>query len=202
MATARQALREKIIDRLYRGKEKIRGTTDGAGSSSTVVDSALIQGMFEVNDYLGAYIWLSSGSADEETSKIIAFDRTTGTFTMSPVYGASSGSSVTYEIHYDLHPERVNEAIVWAIEFGTSEALSSPTADGNSTTLEVEVVVEGALSFCKKAIARQTFARDPSKPKTGEQIAALLQQAMQHEANWLQGLELLGYVPYVGLRRG
>ena len=201
MATARQILREKIVDRLYRGKEIIRGTTTSAGNTSSVIDTALIQGMFEVNDYLGAYIWLSSGSADEEASKIIAFDRTTGDFTMSPIYSATVGSGVTYEIHYDLHPARVNESIIWSIEFGTSEALSAPTADASTTTLESEVVIEGALSFCKKAIARQTMARDPARPKTDDEIEKLLKQAQQHEANWLGGLELLGYSPYVGLKR-
>lgn len=201
MATARQALREKVIDRLYSAHEIIRGTTTAAGSTSTLVDTDLIQGMFEINDYLGAYIWMSSGAADEESSKIIAFDRVTGTFTLSPVFASASGDVSTYEIHYDLAPERVNEGIIWAIEFGTSNALSGPSADATTNTLEAEVVVEGALSFCKKAIARQTLARDPSKPKSDAQISQLLKQAQEHEANWLAGLELLGYNPYVGFKR-
>lgn len=201
MATARQALREKVIDRLYRGHEIIRGTTTAAGSASTLVDTDLVQGMFEVNEYLGAYIWMSSGGADEESSKIIAFDRTTGTFTLSPVLTGASGDVSTYEIHYDLTPERVNEGIIWSIEFGTSGALSGPSADATTNTLEAEVVVEGALLFCKKAIARQTMARDPAKAKTQDEIEKLLKQAQQHEANWLGGLELLGYTPYVGFKR-
>ncbi len=200
MAT-RQAIREKIVDRLYRGHEIVRGTTTSAGDSSSVIDTALIQGMFEVTDYIGAYIWLSSGSADEEGSKIISFDRTAGDFTVSPVYSATVGTGVTYEIHYDLHPARVNEAIVWAIEYGSSQALSAPTADASSTTLETEVVVEGALSFCKMAIARQTGARDPATPKSDLQTSLLLKQAKEHEANWLAGLELVGYTPYVGTTR-
>ncbi len=201
MANARQVIRETIVDRLYRGHEIIRGTTDGAGSTSTLVDSALIQGMFEVNDYLGAYIWMSAGTGDESSGKVVAFDRATGTFTLSPVLGGASGSGSTYEIHYDLAPERVNDAIIWSIEFGTSNALSGPSADATTNTLELEVVVEGALSYCKKAIARQTQARDPSRPKTENQIEKLLKQAQQHEANWLEGLALLGYNPYVGFKR-
>ncbi len=203
MSVARQAIREKIIQRLYAGKDIVLSTTTSAGSTSTVVDIQLIRGMFEANDYIGAYVWISSGAtADEESSKIIAFDRVTGTFTMSPVYTGISGTSSTYEIHYDLAPARVNEAIVYAVEVGTRKALAMTDAtDAGTTTLDSETVIEGALAFCKFAIADQTEARDPATRQSDIDTEELLRQAVIHEANWLRGLSLAGYRPAVVSQR-
>jgi hypothetical protein len=197
---ARQAIREKVVDRLYSGYEVVRSTATG-GSTSTIVDTALISGIFEANDFIGAYVWISGGSGapDEEFSKIISFDRTDGTLTVSPVFTAGVVSTDTYEIHYQLHPARVNEGIVWAVEVGTRNALSGPTTDAGTTTLELEVIVEGTLSYCKRAIASQTRARDPALPMLPDEKSDLLAQALEHEINWLNGLALIGFAPFVGV---
>lgn len=272
MATTRQALREKIVDRLYSGYEIVLSTTSTTGSTSTLTDSALIQGMFEENDYIGAYIYFSGGSTDSaadtneapfsvgdttltvddgskftdgdletiliesellsitavagnnltvirgfrgttdaehatntdiyfsedmQSSQIVAFDRTAGTFTISPAVTVATGTGTTYEIHYDLHPERVIEAIKWAIEAGTNGSLSTPGTDAGTTTLEAEVVVEGALAYCKRAIANQTSSRDPAPIKSEEDKLDFLQQAIEHEANWLEGCKICGFNPWV-----
>lgn len=196
MSTTRQALREAIIDRLYADKEIIRSTATG-GSTSTVVDTALIRGMVEATDLIGAYIWLSAGNADEEESQIIAFDRVTGTCTMSPVYVGGAVSTDSYEIHYDIRPTKVNDAIIWAVELGSRNALTGPTADAGTTTLEKNVVVEGALSYCKKAIAGQSASRDPLVPISSFRRGLLLAEAAEHEVNWLRGLERAGFIPFV-----
>ena len=194
MAT-RQAIREAIIDRLYADKGLIRSTSTG-GSTSTVIDTALISGIVEATDLIGAYIWISAGNADEEQSKIIAYDRATGTCTMSPIYSGAV-STDSYEIHYDLRPNKVNNAIIWAIEIGTRNSLTAPTADASSTTLETNVVVEGALAYCKKAIASQTLSRDPSTPISNFRRGMLLAEAAEHEVGWLRGLSRAGFTPFV-----
>ena len=86
---------------------------------------------------------------------------------------------------------------MWSIEVGSRNALTSPTADANSTTLETNVVVEGALAYCKKAIAGQTISRDPAVPVSNFRRGLLLAEAAEHEVNWLRGLERLGFVPFV-----
>lgn len=197
MAT-RQAIREAVVDRLYSDKEIIRGTATG-GDASTVVDIALIRGIVEATDLIGAYVWISGGGAapDEEQSMIIAFDRATGTLTISPDFTDSVVSTDTYEIHYDLRPNKVNNAIVWSVEVGTRNALTGPTSDAGTVTLETNVIVEGALAYCKKAIAGQALSRDPSTPIPVFRRAMLLAEAAEHEVNWLRGLERAGFVPFV-----
>lgn len=201
MAMTRQALRELVAERLYAGYEIVLCTATG-GTNSTIVDTALIQGMFEENDYIGAYVYISSGGAapEDESSKIVAFDRATGTLTVSPAW---SGATVvvntdTYEIHYDLHPERMNDGLVWAVEVGTNGALTAPVTDSTSTTFEAGVVVEGALAYCKRAIANQTRSRDPASIRTDEEKLELFRQALEHEANWLEGCRTAGFSPWVG----
>ena len=198
MSTTRQALREAIIDRLYADKEIIRSTATG-GSTSTVIDTSLIRGIVEATDLIGAYVWISGGTGapDEEQSMIIAFDRATGTLTISPVVTAAVAVSDTYEIHYDLRANKVNEAIVWSIEVGSRNALTGPTADAGTTTLEANVVVEGALSYCKKAIAGQRLSRDPAVPISNFRRGTLLAEAAEHEINWIRGLERAGFIPFV-----
>lgn len=202
MATARQAIRETVIDRLYAGYGKVRGTTDGAGDTSSLIDgAALKQAIFKVNDLIGAYIWMSSGTADEEVSKIIAFDRTLGDCTLSPVLTAATGSGSTYEIHYEISPVRVNDAIIWAVELGTNGSLTGPTADATTTTLEKEIVVQGALGYIKKAIARQTTSRDPQYFREPIDKAKYLKDAEMHLQNWRRGLMKAGFNTWVGRRK-
>ena len=202
MATTRQAIREIIVDRLYAGKEICRGTTTSAGDTSSLIDTALIKAIFKENDLIGAYVWISSGAtADEELSKIIAYDRTLGDCTLSPVLTGASGSGSTYEIHYEISPARVNKAIVWAVEIGSKGALAGPTTDAGTTTLEAEIVVQGALGYLKQAIARQTPARDPAHKKTKIDKAKYLKDANTHLQNWRRGLLRAGFNTWVGRRK-
>ncbi len=273
MAVTRQAIREKIVDRLYAGKAIVRSTTTTVGTTSTLIDTQLISGMFQATDFIGAYVLMSGGktdstsltdedpfaaadvtltvddgtdfavgqfividtewleitgiasndltvvrgilgttdashannsiiyiSTDMQSSKIIAYDRATGgTFTFSPVFRSAvdTANTATYEIHYDLHPFRVNEAITYSIEVGTRNALTAPDTDAETTTLDVETVVEGGLAYCKNAIADQTEARDPAASHSDIDIQELRRQAVIHEANWLRGLGLAGYRPAI-----
>lgn len=275
MAVAREVIREKVVDQLYAGKDIVRSTTTSAGTASLLTDTQLKKGMFEANDYIGAYVLFSSGNTDSDSNvavddpltagattinvtdgsdfaadeyisiesewisvtsinvnaltvirgilgttaaahasspdiyqtcdmqaaKIIAFDRVDGKFTLSPAFRSTIDTSADYEIHYDLHPFRVNEAITWAIEVGTRNALTAPDTDAETTTLDVETVVEGALAFCKFAIADQTEARDPAARQSDINKEELRRQAVIHETNWLRGLSLAGYRPFVVSQR-
>ena len=276
MATTREVIREKVIDQLYAGKGIVRSTTTSVGTTSTLIDTQLVSGMFEMTDFIGAYVLFSSGKTDSTTNinetgpfsqgdttltvisgtpftvgnyiqiedeflevtniaandltvvrgilgttdvqhtddtdvfistdmqaaKIIAYDRVTGgTLTLSPVLRSVSDTGADYEIHYDLHPFRVEEAIVWAIEVGTRNALTAPTTDIGTTTLDVETIVEGALSYCKFAIADQTDARDPASTQSNIDKEEFRKQAVIHETNWIRGLSLAGYRPFIVSQR-
>lgn len=274
MAVEREVIREKIVDQLYANKDIVRSTTTSAGTASVLTDIQLKKGMFEANDFIGAYLLFSSGNTDSgsnvtdnplssgattvnvtsggdfaadeyisidsewmsvtsistneltvvrailgttaashtqdtdvyqtcdmQAAKIIAYDRVDGKFTLSPDFRSTIDNSADYEIHYDLHPFRVNEAIIWAIEVGSRNALSAPDTDAETTTLDVETIVEGALSFCKFAIANQTEARDPAAIQPDVDKAELMRQAVIHESNWLRGMSLAGYRPFVVARR-
>jgi len=201
MSKTRAEIRIKIVDRLYSGYEIVRSTATGGGTNY-ITDTALIQGMFEENDYVGAYVYISGGSGapQYESNQIIAFDRAAGTLTVLYVWtGASSvANNDTYEIHYDLHPERVNEALNWAIGVGTNEALAlTADDDTGTTTLEPDVIVEGALAYCKRAIANQSSERDPAPIKTEEDKLMFLQEAIEHENNWIEGMRMCGFEPWV-----
>ncbi len=140
-------------------------------------------------------------TTDMQASKIIAFDRVAGKFALSPALRSTPDNSADYEIHYDLHPFRVNAAITWAIEVGSRNALTAPDADAETTTLDVETVVEGVLAYCKFAIADQTEARDPAARQSDVDKEELRRQAVIHETNWLRGLSLAGYRPFIVSQR-
>jgi hypothetical protein len=73
------------------------GTTTGAGSSTTVVDTAL---KAKQNDWINleAYDLITSGTYDTEERKISSLDNTSGTLTVL-AHGGTIAGSVTYEVH-------------------------------------------------------------------------------------------------------
>jgi hypothetical protein len=87
------------------------GTTTAAGSTSTVVDSSQIVSILTTNAWQGGWLKMTSGDASGQVSRIASYAIASGTFTVSPVFSAASGSGKTYELYRDLGPTDLDEAI-------------------------------------------------------------------------------------------
>ena len=183
-------LRQEFAERLYGTEDILTGTATG-GSTTTVVDTALISSMLGTSNYIGAWIRIydaANAVPEDEVRKVSAFDGATGTLTSDPVWSAAVASTDKYEIHYALHPDRLEEALSRACEVGSKRALAaidfSSDPDGNGTAYNKDILYEGALMYVKRGLARRV---------SGPNREGLRNQANDHEANWHRGLILLGY---------
>lgn len=91
------------------------GTTTGAGSATTVVDTALCA---KYNDWItdNAYdfvVDMTSDTYNEQERKITSLDNTTGTLTVL-AHGGALGSGATYEVHRLFTPSEKRIALVAA----------------------------------------------------------------------------------------
>lgn len=94
------------------GADREGRTTTGAGSTTTVVSSAVIGR--QVDFYRGKYLLMTSGTASGEWRTITDFTSSSGTFTIAPALSAGSGSGSTFEI-YTLAPHLATIAVNRAI---------------------------------------------------------------------------------------
>ena len=87
-------------------------TTTSSGSTTTVVDTAL---MAKENDWIGdeCYDRITSGTYDEEEHKISSLDNSSGTLTVL-AHGGTIASSVTYEVHRLFNASEKRRALVHA----------------------------------------------------------------------------------------
>jgi hypothetical protein len=125
MAT-RQAIREKIHDRLYAANITFRRLRNGPDASTlteftattSITDTALREVAAFPNDFFGAWIRLmyfdNSGTPalQEIVSRIHQFAPETGKLTFSPTIGTVNGTAATVDGHYeiwpDIHPDAVD----------------------------------------------------------------------------------------------
>ena len=112
--TTKKLLRQYVSERIgdYRSL-----TTSGSGSTTTVVDTSL-KNYSETDDaFRGWYVLITSGSAAGEIRRVkgsSGYTASTGTLTVVLAFGASIGSSITYELHrYD--PTEIHSSISQAI---------------------------------------------------------------------------------------
>ncbi len=89
------------------------GTTTGAGSSTTVVDTAL---KAKANDWItdDAYDHITSATCLDEERKIPALDNTTGTLTVLAHSGTGPGISATYRVHRLFNASDKRIALIYA----------------------------------------------------------------------------------------
>ena len=203
MPTAKRSLlRQELCQRLYPTEDVLVSSAplDAAGTTSTLIDAVdLISTMLSNNNLVGAWLLITKHSTavapEGEARRIISYNAATGTVTVDPAFTAApqtGANSVTeYEIHYAINPERINEAISWALTVGTNWAYpdfstaSWVAADDTALAIpDKDIVIEGALFRIKQTLARRA---------KGELRQEITQQAEAHRQAYYRGLELLGY---------
>jgi len=89
----------------------VSGTTTAAGDTDTVVASAFISTRLPARWYEGWFCLLNSGSASGQEREVSAYDPSVGEFTVSPVYGAASGSGTTFDLYAEAPSSWWNERL-------------------------------------------------------------------------------------------
>ena len=188
---SRIILRQELAQRLYGSESFLTGTNTGA-STSTMTDVTLISTVAGANHFVGHWLFIheAGDAAPEGEARMVSqYDPATGVLTVDPVFTAALASSDDYELHPKLHPDRLNEALNWALEFGSNGGYAAITDDDATTSAiyDKEILLEGALYYLKQGMAREEHL---SSARRGE----LTDQWQSHFANWMGGLEtLIGY---------
>ncbi len=109
------------------------GTTTGAGTSTTLVDSSYLNSLTPTLAYTGAFLLLNGGSASGEERQVASFAKASGTFTLTPAYSAAPGSAVAWDGYRYLGSSSWNECVeqarkhVWVPFFYPIGGLSQQT---------------------------------------------------------------------------
>jgi hypothetical protein len=144
------------------------------------------------NHFVGYWLYIDAAgdAAPEEEARMVSqYDPANGILTVDPVFSAALANADTYELHPKLHPERIDEAINWALEFGSNNAFPAITNDDltSSPIYDKEILIEGALYYLKQGMAREEHLSQARR-------AELAEQWQTHFDNWMGSLELLiGY---------
>lgn len=108
VAIARETYLRDICRALEPAHIPVIGTTDGAGSDTTLVDSKLALGSSVDSGFFNGW-WArsdESGAADAgQTRRITSFAGSTGTITVGAAYGAAPGSGSKYSLWRLIHPQ-------------------------------------------------------------------------------------------------
>ena len=192
MATAsRVTLRQELAQRLYGSESFLIGDQTGT-IASTRTDITLISTTLSGTHFVGhwLYIYQADDAAPEGEARMVSqYAPSTGILTVDPDFSAALASGDDYELHAKLHPDRLNEAINWALEFGSNNAYAAITDDDltSSPIYDKEILLEGALYYLKQGMSREEGL---SKDRRLE----LTEQWRQHFDNWLGSLDqLVGY---------
>ncbi len=95
-------------------------TTDGAGSTTTLVDSAL---KAYADDWIQDWSWVmlteepAGAAAIYDIRKVSSLDNSSGTLTVLD-FDAAPGTGIDYELHRLFHPDDKNAALVYAARNG------------------------------------------------------------------------------------
>ena len=188
MSVTRILLRQDIIKRLYAPRKTLSETTAGA-SANTVIDDTLFFPSTELEDFMGSWIYIvednDPGPEIGEVSRVI-YSSSGDRVVVSPPFTASTATSTDYEIHYKFHPEDINDVIDDIIRVGTRGALGALASDTSTTTLERDIVVDGALSILKRHLA---------VGKNQMEAEHLNEEAQFHEDRFRAGILRSGYPP-------
>lgn len=109
--TSKQAARQDLARRTT---GMVRGTTTGAGTNATAVDSGMAG--FGDDYFNDRYILLTSGTYSGHYRPISDYTSSSGTFTWLRVLAGGSGSGVTYEV-YPFDPTWYTQALREACQF-------------------------------------------------------------------------------------
>lgn len=184
-------LRQETAQRLYGSESFLTGTNSGT-SATTLTDVTLISTVAGANHLVGHWLYIDAAddAAPEEEARMVSqYAPATGVLTVDPVFTAALANGDTYELHPKLHPERIDEAINWALEFGSNNAFASITNDDltSSPIYDKEILIEGALYYLKQGMAREEHLSQARRTE-------LTEQWQKHFDNWMDALELLiGY---------
>src|SRR3990167_8062907 len=192
--STRISLRQEIASKLYGSDTFLTGTATAAGTTSTMVDTKLISTVAGSNQYVGYWLYCDSTTAsaapEGEARMVSQYAPSTGTLTVDPIFTVAlgTGTAATYELHPVLHPDRLDEAINWAQEFGSNEALAAVSDDDATTSdfLDRDLLIQGVLYRVK-----QGWSHDPSLS-----VARRVELTEQWQGHWEAfntGLDLLGY---------
>lgn len=150
------AMAQLVREQLFAHHDIIEGTSD-SGTVATCVDATLISALVTSRNYVGSWLYMESGLAAGETSRISAFNRANGTLTVSPAYVGGAVATDPYNIYFGFHPDHLRESVKKAVELGTRGAVaaSALSTDASSqAALPDDAVVQGALHFIRQIQSR------------------------------------------------
>ena len=187
---SRIVLRQELAQRLHGSESFLTGTNSGA-SASTLTDVTLISTVAGANKFTSYWLYIdeaTNAAPEGEARMVTQYDPATGILTVDPNFSAALANADTYELHPKLHPDRLNEALNWALEFGSNNAYAEITDDdATSAIYDKEILIEGALYYIKQGMAREEGLSTSVR-------SDLTQQWQQHFDRWLESLEtLIGY---------
>src|SRR3990172_6067133 len=145
--TSRLSLRQQVASVLHGSDTFLTGTV-ASGSASTAVVTALISTMAGANQFVGYWLYIDAAAdaaPEGEARMVKEYNPVNGTLTVDPDFTAAPAASDTFELHPVLHPDRINEAINWALEFGANEAYAAITDDDltSSPIYDRDILVQG-----------------------------------------------------------
>ena len=115
--TTRKTIRQKVIKKLYAGKFPIVGTTTGTAANSTSVVDSILAPSGQVEDYNSVWIYISETTSGSplvgEVRRVTDtdFSGSNSILTIAPAFSDELQTNMDYEIHYNFHPNEVNDRI-------------------------------------------------------------------------------------------
>ena len=173
------AISDIVREQLFAHQDIIDGVVD-SGTASTIVDATLKSSLVTNRNYVGSYVYMDSGGVIGETSRIVAFDRSTGTITVSPAFSGVTAAADTYQIHYGFYPDSIRQAVRRAAELGTRNAVAASDLASDTDSqgaLPDEYIAEGALYFIRL---------QQSRGFSGDEREEALTLAQEHLENFRQ----------------
>ena len=158
--SSRIVLRQELAQRLYGSESFLTGEVD-SGTTTTLVDALLISTVAGANHFVGHWVFIheAGDAAPEEQARMVSqYNPVNGTLTFDPAFTTNApASGDDYELHPKLHPDRLNEALNWALEFGSNGGFAAITDDDLTTSViyDKEILMEGALYYLKQGMARE-----------------------------------------------
>ena len=154
-----QQVRVEVMRRLYTYRDVITGTAT-SGSTSTILDAGsgagygatLESAVYTNNDFVGSWAYVPAVAAPK-VSRIVQYDRDSGTLTLSPLLGATAGTN-PYEIHYLIPPDRLNDWIGYRAREGSSGAMTT-IAEGTAINISKFTLAEGVLADALRYLAKK-----------------------------------------------
>ena len=171
-----------VREELFAHHDILDGVVD-SGDASSIVDATLKSSLVTNRNYVGSFVYIdgASGAPPEgETTRIVAFGRSTGTLTLSPALTTAVAAADTYQIHYGFHPDSIRQAIQRAAELGTRNAVAASDLASDTDSQDAlpdEYIAEGALYFIRL---------QQSRGFSGDEREEALTLAQEHLENFRQ----------------